>query len=126
MGQVESNEVSMPTPREPAVAEENVPLPVDDEAAALVIKTGRACGKSETTVATGVMLRGERKPTAAAAMLAALAASGGFFPRVAVSRDNSPNAGVYVPMSPRGGVGRNDPCPCGSGRKFKHCCRGKA
>lgn len=18
--------------------------------------------------------------------------------------------------------GRNDPCPCGSGRKFKHCC----
>ena len=20
------------------------------------------------------------------------------------------------------GVGRNDPCPCGSGRKFKHCC----
>ncbi|RIK72831.1 MAG: hypothetical protein DCC68_25850 [Planctomycetota bacterium] len=23
----------------------------------------------------------------------------------------------------RGGrVGRNDPCPCGSGRKFKHCC----
>lgn len=19
-------------------------------------------------------------------------------------------------------VGRNDPCPCGSGRKFKHCC----
>jgi len=22
-------------------------------------------------------------------------------------------------------VGRNDPCPCGSGRKFKKCCRGK-
>jgi SEC-C motif-containing protein len=20
------------------------------------------------------------------------------------------------------GVGRNDPCPCGSGEKFKHCC----
>ena len=19
-------------------------------------------------------------------------------------------------------VGRNEPCPCGSGRKFKHCC----
>ncbi|WP_456686612.1 SEC-C metal-binding domain-containing protein [Bradyrhizobium sp. P5_C11_2] len=19
-------------------------------------------------------------------------------------------------------VGRNDPCPCGSGEKFKHCC----
>ncbi|MDX1252068.1 MAG: SEC-C domain-containing protein [Gammaproteobacteria bacterium] len=22
-------------------------------------------------------------------------------------------------------VGRNDPCPCGSGKKFKHCCLGK-
>ncbi|MCL2609303.1 MAG: YchJ family protein [Treponema sp.] len=22
-------------------------------------------------------------------------------------------------------VGRNDPCPCGSGRKYKHCCYGK-
>ncbi|MBV9509619.1 MAG: sulfotransferase [Caulobacteraceae bacterium] len=22
--------------------------------------------------------------------------------------------------------GRNDPCPCGSGRKYKHCCAGKA
>ena len=23
-------------------------------------------------------------------------------------------------------VGRNDPCPCGSGKKFKHCCQGKS
>lgn len=23
-------------------------------------------------------------------------------------------------------VGRNDPCPCGSGQKFKKCCEGKA
>jgi SEC-C motif domain protein len=22
-------------------------------------------------------------------------------------------------------VGRNDPCPCGSGKKYKHCCMGK-
>ena len=22
-------------------------------------------------------------------------------------------------------VGRNDPCPCGSGKKFKNCCLGK-
>ncbi|MCL0041203.1 SEC-C metal-binding domain-containing protein [Dehalococcoidia bacterium] len=21
------------------------------------------------------------------------------------------------------GVGRNDPCPCGSGKKYKKCCR---
>ena len=23
-------------------------------------------------------------------------------------------------------AGRNDPCPCGSGRKFKHCCGASA
>jgi hypothetical protein len=23
-------------------------------------------------------------------------------------------------------VGRNEPCPCGSGKKHKHCCAGKA
>jgi uncharacterized protein len=23
-----------------------------------------------------------------------------------------------------GDVGRNDPCPCGSGKKFKKCCLG--
>ncbi|MDR0289456.1 MAG: SEC-C domain-containing protein, partial [Treponema sp.] len=22
-------------------------------------------------------------------------------------------------------TGRNDPCPCGSGKKYKHCCYGK-
>ena len=22
-------------------------------------------------------------------------------------------------------IGRNDPCPCGSGKKFKKCCLGK-
>ncbi len=23
-------------------------------------------------------------------------------------------------------LGRNDPCACGSGKKFKHCCEGKS
>lgn len=27
-----------------------------------------------------------------------------------------------VPVAPRSTVGRNDPCPCGSGRKHKRCC----
>ena len=36
--------------------------------------------------------------------------------------------GVIVPrtivrVSPK--VGRNEPCPCGSGKKYKHCCYGK-
>ncbi len=26
------------------------------------------------------------------------------------------------PPRPKKKVGRNDPCPCGSGRKYKHCC----
>ncbi len=35
------------------------------------------------------------------------------------------NRAVVDPMSPmrtETGVGRNDPCPCGSGRKYKKCC----
>ena len=23
-------------------------------------------------------------------------------------------------------IGRNDPCPCGSGKKYKHCCLDRA
>jgi len=30
------------------------------------------------------------------------------------------DTGTYQRLSPK--IGRNDPCPCGSGRKFKHCC----
>jgi len=32
--------------------------------------------------------------------------------------------GVPIRADPK--VGRNDPCPCGSGRKYKKCCEGKA
>jgi len=29
----------------------------------------------------------------------------------------------HVPaVNPHKGIGRNDPCPCGSGKKFKKCC----
>lgn len=31
-----------------------------------------------------------------------------------------------LPRSLRPAVGRNDPCPCGSGKKYKHCCRGRS
>lgn len=30
------------------------------------------------------------------------------------------------PRSLRPAAGRNDPCPCGSGKKYKHCCRGRS
>jgi hypothetical protein len=29
---------------------------------------------------------------------------------------------AHPAVNPHRGVGRNDPCPCGSGRKFKRCC----
>lgn len=29
-------------------------------------------------------------------------------------------------MASSGKVGRNDRCPCGSGKKFKQCCEGKS
>jgi len=37
-----------------------------------------------------------------------------------------PKASTRRPKPPRTGnkVGRNDPCPCGSGKKYKHCCGG--
>ena len=28
-------------------------------------------------------------------------------------------------MASNSKVGRNDPCPCGSGKKYKNCCEGK-
>jgi hypothetical protein len=32
-------------------------------------------------------------------------------------------AGIREAVRGRGGWGRNDPCPCGSGQQFKRCCR---
>jgi hypothetical protein len=32
---------------------------------------------------------------------------------------------VREAMMPNKKISRNDPCPCGSGKKFKHCCLGK-
>jgi preprotein translocase subunit SecA len=36
-----------------------------------------------------------------------------------VSRPSPVGAGVAA--NPYAGIGRNDPCPCGSGKKFKKC-----
>jgi len=41
--------------------------------------------------------------------------------------DWRPNPLSMVPArNPFRNIGRNDPCPCGSGKKFKKCCIGKA
>jgi len=34
----------------------------------------------------------------------------------------APKGGVVGAAKPTGKVGRNDPCPCGSGKKYKKCC----
>ncbi|MBI1831869.1 MAG: SEC-C domain-containing protein [Planctomycetes bacterium] len=43
--------------------------------------------------------------------------------RASPSRPATPTA--VAPFQSRDRVGRNDPCPCGSGKKFKRCCGGR-
>lgn len=47
--------------------------------------------------------------------------------RAVVSEDEAPIPDAPVEQVKKKGqdVGRNDPCPCGSGKKYKKCC-GKA
>ena len=40
-----------------------------------------------------------------------------------ISEDDAPIPDVPVEKAKKDqAVGRNDPCPCGSGRKYKKCC----
>ena len=34
----------------------------------------------------------------------------------------SPETTKIDPKYTGGGIGRNEPCPCGSGKKYKKCC----
>ena len=36
----------------------------------------------------------------------------------------TPPSGTFLRSGDK--IGRNDPCPCGSGKKFKQCCRGRS
>ena len=43
--------------------------------------------------------------------------------REQVMKPDAPNAGAQTPYKNKGEkIGRNDPCPCGSGKKYKYCC----
>jgi len=42
--------------------------------------------------------------------------------RVSLSRGDIRQAGVTTQKRQGVKVGRNDPCPCGSGKKYKKCC----
>jgi uncharacterized protein YecA (UPF0149 family) len=41
-----------------------------------------------------------------------------------ISKPESELIGKPAPLSSSIKVGRNDPCPCGSGKKYKKCCLG--
>jgi uncharacterized protein YecA (UPF0149 family) len=41
---------------------------------------------------------------------------------IAASRQMEMNVPPTTRQLARGHVGRNEPCPCGSGKKFKKCC----
>ena len=43
--------------------------------------------------------------------------------REQVMKPDAPNAGAQTPYKNKGEkIGRNDPCPCGSGKKYTNCC----
>jgi hypothetical protein len=53
----------------------------------------------------------------------ALAAAGRIAPDPGASRSRMRKIAIVESRGPRQSkTRRNDPCPCGSGRKFKHCC----
>jgi uncharacterized protein len=41
-------------------------------------------------------------------------------------RESNPAIGAAQPRRNAPKTGRNDPCPCGSGKKYKRCCGGAA
>jgi len=69
----------------------------------------------------GLPLRGSgpRRPTP---MVATKAEADGLIsaPDAAGAKPQSAQVAAIAP-NPYAGVGRNDPCPCGSGKKFKKC-----
>jgi preprotein translocase subunit SecA len=42
--------------------------------------------------------------------------------RVSLSRGDIKRAGETTQKRQGSKIGRNDPCPCGSGKKYKKCC----
>lgn len=53
---------------------------------------------------------------------AAAFAAAAFPSPLVVARDSSPNGIACKVKAKPVQAGRNEPCPCGSGKKFKRCC----
>jgi len=88
-------------------------------------------------VLTGMLKSQRRRPVNLAAVKQeaarmeqeASSASGGDAPEqnsTSASADSKPRAAAQQPLSKKkkskNKLGVNDPCPCGSGKKYKHCC----
>jgi uncharacterized protein YecA (UPF0149 family) len=43
-------------------------------------------------------------------------------PVFSVEHDHQHGSEDPPPSEQKGKIGRNDPCPCGSGKKYKKCC----
>jgi hypothetical protein len=70
------------------------------------------------------MVNVNKSALTAAAMLAAFGNSGERVPGDLAAGPGKRSRLAY-PERPLYRAGRNKPCPCGSGRKFKKCCLGK-
>lgn len=58
--------------------------------------------------------------------VAAIAATGGLTAPTYIGTRYKGERGKRRFTRDTSGIGRNDPCSCGSGKKFKKCCMGKA
>ncbi|MDY0340172.1 MAG: preprotein translocase subunit SecA [Coriobacteriia bacterium] len=91
---------------------------------------GPEVGRVTYTAPTESTIFGGAREQAAAGMQAAASAAGGGASEAMAQaaaanarRPATPGAATVVKdkNDPYANVGRNDPCPCGSGKKFKHC-----
>lgn len=67
-------------------------------------------------------MSGDAKPRVPLAFLMAQLVAGGMLD---VPRAGTPRGKAEPVRPPAVRCGRNQACPCGSGKKFKACCRGK-
>jgi hypothetical protein len=116
-------------PCETFVMTSGAPLRFDPEIARLLLAGMRVRSISpadlaalpaaaRTQLAINLIALARRRPETLRSVLNATESRQGFLPWA------SPAAMLSQGRAPR--VGRNDPCPCGSGKKFKKCCLGAA
>ena len=80
--------------------------------------TGPAGGRP--VAGSGGLVKGPA-PRRSVPMVASKAAADGLVGGELAAAPQASSVGAGVATNPYAGVGRNDPCPCGSGKKFKKC-----